>query len=227
MQHTGQARGHLHSLLPWVLARYEKAQELSRRVDVGARVALAEPELLGRGVPHRPPQLRIGMGAAARASGNSEVDEVGVLAVEYDVRRVDIAMDDRAARSRVEHLDGAAHIVEDDLGTTQIGSLVLVELLDRGAINPLEHDDEPVSHAGMRNDVGQKRAADGVHELVGMLLFRLDLEELPDVALARHVLDELGPLEAVVLQQLDGRIARGVVVGGDEGVDVVSSRRHR
>ena len=152
---------------------------------------------------------------------------MGMLSIEHDVRRVDIAVDDRAARSRVEHLDGAAHIVEDDLGTTQIGSLALVELLDRGALHPLEHDDEPVSHAGMRDDVGQKRAANSVHELVGMLLFRLDLEELPDVALACRVLDELGPLETVVLQQLNGRKAGGVVVGGDEGVDVVSSRRHR
>ena len=162
-----------------------------------------------------------------RAPGNPEVDEMGVRAVEHDIRGVDIAVDDRAALSRMEHLDGAAHVVEDGLGAMQIGSLVLVELLDRGALHPFEHDDEPVPHAGMRDDVGQKRAADGVHELVGMLLFRLDLEELPDVALARRVLDELGTLEPVVLQKLDGRIAGGVVVGGDEGVDVVSSRRHR
>ena len=92
----GDARRHLAGPRPAsrFASRQHEAHDHAQRVDVGARVGLSEPVLLGGGVARCAQQARVAYGIVAVHPRDPQIHEHGDLAVCDDVARVDVAVHD-------------------------------------------------------------------------------------------------------------------------------------
>ena len=138
-------------------------------VDVGARVDLAALDLLGRDIVDRA-EHRAGCGqAAARGKplAQPEVAQVRVIAVEQDVRRLDVAVDEPHRVGRLERLGDLEQ--DRDRVVDSRGSVLVQAMLQVGALDQLHREvEQAVVVAGVvdRDDVrvpqcgGRARFAD-------------------------------------------------------------------
>ena len=99
--HVGDARERDRS-------RQRLEEHAAEPIDVGAPVHVVAADLLGRHVVDRPDEMPVGRPPVGDALGQAEVREVHVLAtvlaVEQDVRGLDVAVDEPACVRGVERI---------------------------------------------------------------------------------------------------------------------------
>ena len=188
------------------LSRQELVEDDAERVEIRARIDLAAARLLGREVLRRPHD-RARLGHLARPGARDpEVRHLhAALAVDEDVVRLDVAVDDAMPVREAERGEDLARVLDRDVDRS--GAAADDQLLEGAAVEELHRDVVRVLRVAAVVDRDDVR----VVERRGVL------------RLAAEALDELVVVRVAVVEDLDRDAAAELLVLGE--VDVRHAAR--